>query len=67
MEVIIIVFNKKNLFRTNWAILDPKMAQPRNFGLALRILFLILQNKRGQEVDEIDVNDFFQKKFFWNN
>ena len=29
--------NQKNLFKTNWSILDPKMANPHNSGLPLRI------------------------------
>ena len=37
MKVIIMVCTEKNLFRTNWAILAPKMAHPHNSGLALRI------------------------------
>ena len=30
------VCTKKILFRTNWAILGPKMAHPHNSGLALK-------------------------------
>ena len=29
--------------------------------------FKILRNESGQQVDENDANDFFQKKCLWNN
>ena len=59
MEIILIVFLKKSLWQ--FGHFGPKMVRSHNFGSALSF-FLILYNKRGQEVHEI-VLVFFREKF----
>ena len=58
MEIILIVFLKKSLWQ--FGPFGPKMVRSHNFGSALSF-FLILYNKRGQEVHEI-VLVFFREK-----
>ena len=59
---------KKNLFRTNWAILGLKMAHP---GLALRIFFFKICRMKGVNRSiKLMLKIFFKKKKnkkLWNN
>ena len=52
---------KKNSDLGKQAILGPKQMHPHISGN----FFKILHNKRGQQVEEIDINDCFQKKIVW--
>ena len=60
MKVAIMVFTKKNLFRTNGLFWDRKW-HILDFGLALRISFEILQNEMANRFMKILVD--FREKF----
>ena len=63
MKVIIMVCTKKILFRTNWAILGPKMAHPHNSGLALRIFLKFCRMKGANRQMKLMLMIFFKKNF----
>ena len=43
------VFCEKELFEDEWVIVAPNMLYPQNCGSALKDLFIILHNERGEE------------------
>ena len=45
-------FCKKDLVEGEWVIVGPKMLCPQNYGSALKDLFIILRNERGEEAHE---------------
>ena len=61
MEIILIVFLKQSLWQ--FGHFGPKMVRSHNFGATLSF-FLILYNKRGQEVHEIVLVVFQEKISF---
>ena len=65
MEVILMVFLKKILFGAIWSF-GPNMVRPHKFGSALSF-FLILHNKKGQEVHESFISCFSRKNLIWGH
>ena len=52
MKFILVIFAKKDLVEGDWCFDDRKMLCPQNTGFALKDLFLILRNERGEQADE---------------
>ena len=51
-EICISDFCKNDLVEGEWVIVDWEMLCPQNSGSALKDLFIILYNERGEEVHE---------------
>ena len=52
MKFILVIFAKKDPVEGDWCFDDRKMLWPQNTGSALKDLFLILHNERGEEAHE---------------
>ena len=52
VKFILVIFAKKYLVEGEWVIQSPKMLCPLNSGSAVKDLFIILHNERGEEAHE---------------